>query len=149
MDQRMKDNEGVKWQMDNSFEEGKQQDRVRSERRYELRKAFLIWEITICLVLETNTLVTWRKELSHWKRPCMLGKIEGSRRRGRQRRWDGWMASPTLWTWVWTSSGNLWWTEKPGVLQSMGSQRVGQDWTTELNWVLKVEDKRIAKVPNS
>lgn len=54
----MKDNEGVKWQMDNSFEEGKQQDRVRSERRYELRKAFLIWEITICLVLETNTLVT-------------------------------------------------------------------------------------------
>ena len=48
--------------------------------------------------------------------------------------WDGWMASPTWWTWVWVSSGSWWWTGKPGVLQSMGSQRVGLDWATELNW---------------
>ena len=41
---------------------------------------------------------------------------------------DGWMASPTLWTWVWSSSGRWWRTGKPGVLQSVGSQRVGQDW---------------------
>ena len=47
--------------------------------------------------------------------------------------WDGWMASPTQWTWVWVSSGSLWWTRKPGVLQSMGSQRVGHDWATEPN----------------
>ena len=50
-------------------------------------------------------------------------------------RWDGWMASPTQWTWVWVSSGSWWWTGKPGVLQFMGSQRVGHDWATELNWV--------------
>ena len=44
------------------------------------------------------------------------------------------MASPTQWTWVWVNSGSWWWTGKPGVLQSMGSQRVGHDWATELNW---------------
>ena len=48
------------------------------------------------------------------------------------RGWDGWMASPTQWTWVWVNSGSWWWTGKPGVLRSMGSQRVGQDWATEL-----------------
>ena len=46
--------------------------------------------------------------------------------------WDGWIASLTWWTWVLASSGSLWWTGKPGVLQSMGLQRVGQDWVTEL-----------------
>ena len=45
------------------------------------------------------------------------------------------MASPTQRTWVWVSSGSWWWTGKPGVLQSMGSQRVGHDWATELNWL--------------
>ena len=45
------------------------------------------------------------------------------------------MASLTQWTWVWVSSGSWWWTGRPGVLQSMGSQRVGQDWATELNWM--------------
>ena len=49
-------------------------------------------------------------------------------------RWDGWMTPQTGWTWVWVSSGSWWWTGKPGVLQSMGSQRVGHDWETELNW---------------
>ena len=48
--------------------------------------------------------------------------------------WDGWMASPTWWTWIWVNSRSWWWTGKPGVLQSMGSQRVGHDWATELNW---------------
>ena len=46
--------------------------------------------------------------------------------------WDGWMALPTWWTWVWASSGNWWWTGKPGMLQSLGSQRVRHDWATEL-----------------
>ena len=63
----------------------------------------------------------------------MLGKIEGSRRRGNGG-WDGWMASPTQWTWVWMDSGSWWWTGRPGVLQFMGSQRVGHDWATELNY---------------
>ena len=48
--------------------------------------------------------------------------------------WGGWMASPTQWTWVWVSSGSWRWTGRPGMLQSMGSQRVGHDWVTELTW---------------
>ena len=53
---------------------------------------------------------------------------------GDDRGWDGWMVSLTLWTWVWVNSGSWWWTGRPGVLQFMGSQRVGHDWATELNW---------------
>ena len=57
----------------------------------------------------------------------------GRRRRGR-RGWDGWMASPTQWMWVWVNSRSWWWTGRPGVLQFMGLQRVRHDWATELNW---------------
>ena len=64
----------------------------------------------------------------------MLGKIKTRRRRERQKRWDGWMASPTRWTRVWESSRSWWWTGKPGVLQSIRSQRVRHDCVTELNW---------------
>ena len=67
------------------------------------------------------------------EKTLMLGKIEG-RRRGDNRGWDGWMASPTQWTWVWVSSRSWWWTGKPGMLQSMGSQRVRHNRMTELNW---------------
>ena len=64
-----------------------------------------------------------------FEKTLMLGKIEGRRRRGRQRmRW--WMASPTQWTWVWASSGSWWWTGKPGMLQPMGLQRVGHNLVT-------------------
>ena len=63
----------------------------------------------------------------------MLGKIEGKSRRGWQRmRW--WMGSPSRWTWVWANSRSWWWTGRPGVLLSMGLQRVGHNWATELNW---------------
>ena len=73
-----------------------------------------------------------------FKKTVMLGKIEGRRRRERdfmQRGWDGWMASLTQWAWVWASFWIWWWTGKPGVLHSMGSQ----SWTwlsnsAELNW---------------
>ena len=61
------------------------------------------------------------------------GKMEG-RRKGDGRGWDGWMASLTQRTWVWVNSRSWWWTERPGVLQSMGLQRVRHDWVTELNW---------------
>ena len=44
------------------------------------------------------------------------------------------MASPTRWTWVWVNSRSWWWTGRPGALRFMGSQRVGHDWATELNW---------------
>ena len=53
---------------------------------------------------------------------------------GDNRGWDGWMASPTWWTWVWVNSRSWWWTGRPGMLRFMGSQRVGHDWATELNW---------------
>ena len=61
----------------------------------------------------------------------MLGKIEG-KGEGDNGGWDGWMASLTRWTWVWVNSGSWWWTGKPGMLQSMGSQRVGYNWVTNL-----------------
>ena len=53
---------------------------------------------------------------------------------GENRGWDGWMASLTRWTWVWVNSGSWRWTGRPGMLQFMGSQRVGHNWATELNW---------------
>ena len=69
------------------------------------------------------------------EKTLMLGKLE-VRREGDDRGWDGWMASPTQWTWVWVSSGSWWWTGRPCVPQSMGSQRVEHNWVTELNWIL-------------
>ena len=64
---------------------------------------------------------------------------------GDDRGLDGWMASPTRWTWVWVNSGSWWWTGRPGVLWLMESQRVGHNWTTELNWsllsIVEVKDK--------
>ena len=67
------------------------------------------------------------------EKTLMLGKIEGGKTRG-DRGWDGWTASLTWWTWIWVNSGRWWWTGRPGVLRFMGSQRVGQDWATELKW---------------
>ena len=57
---------------------------------------------------------------------------------GDDRRWDGWMASPTQWTWVWVDSGSWWWTGRPGELQFMGSQRVRHNWATELSWTEEI-----------
>ena len=82
---------------------------------------------------KSNTLATSCEELTHWKRLwCQEGLGAGGE--GDDRGWDGWMASLTRWTWVWVNSGSWWWTGRPGVLQFMGSQRVGHDWVTELNW---------------
>ena len=70
-------------------------------------------------------------ELTHWKRPWLWERLKAGGE-GDDRGWDGWMASPSWWTWDWASSGSLWWTGKHGMLQSMGLQRVGHDWVTEL-----------------
>ena len=83
----------------------------------------------------SNTLATSCEELIPWKRPwCWEGLGAGGE--GDDRGWDGWMASPTRWTWVWVNSRRWWWTGRPGVLRFMGSQRAGHDWVnwTELNW---------------
>ena len=84
-----------------------------------------------CWSWSSNTLATLCKELTHWKRPWCWKRMKAGGE-GDDRRWDGRMASPTWWTWVWASSGSWWWTGKPGVLQSLGSQRVRHDWVTEL-----------------
>ena len=75
-------------------------------------------------------LATWCGELTHWKRPWCWERWKAGGEGG-DRGWDGWMASPTRWTWLWANSGRWWWTGKPGVLQSMESQRVGHNWATE------------------
>ena len=75
-----------------------------------------------CLLIQRTDLL---------EKTVMLGKIEGE---GDNRGWNGRVALLTQWTWVWASSGSWWWTGKPGVLQSIRSQRVGLDWATELNW---------------
>ena len=85
-----------------------------------------------CWSWNSNTLATWCEGLTHLKRPwCWEGLRAGEEG---DRRWDGWVASPIWWTWVWASSGSWWRTGKPGVLHSMGSQRVGHNWATGLNW---------------
>ena len=66
----------------------------------------------------------------HWKRTWCWERLKAGE--GDDRGWGGWMASPTQWTWVWADSWSWCWTGKPGVLQSMGLQRVGHDWATEL-----------------
>ena len=74
---------------------------------------------------------TSREELTHWKRLwCWEGLGSGGEEDDRG--WDGWMASPTRWTWVWVNSGSWWWTGRSGVLQFMGSERVGHN--KRLNW---------------
>ena len=84
-----------------------------------------------CWGWSSNTLATWCEELTHLKSPWCWERLK-ARGGGDDRGWDGWMASPTQWTWVWVISGSWWWTGSPLVLQSMGSQRVGHD--ERLNW---------------
>ena len=78
-------------------------------------------------------LATWGEDLTHLKRNWCWERLRAGGE-GDDRGWDGWMASPTRWIWVWVNSGTWWWTGRPGVLRYMGSQRVGHDWVIELNW---------------
>ena len=77
-----------------------------------------------------NTLATWCEEPTHWKRPCCWERLRAGGERD-DRGWDGCMASPTRWTWVWANSRRWWRTRKPGVLKSTGSQKVRHDWATK------------------
>ena len=72
-----------------------------------------------------------RKRLWCWERLKAGGE-------GDDKGWDGWMASPIWWTWVWASSRSCWLKGNPGMLQSMGSQNVRHDWATELNWTIHI-----------
>ena len=83
-----------------------------------------------CYSWTSNTFATSWEVLTHWKRLwCWEGLWAGE---GDDREWDGWMASPTQWTWVLVNSGRWWWTGRPGVLQFMGLQRGRHDWETEV-----------------
>ena len=99
----------------------------------EISPKYSLKGLMLKLKWNSNILPTWCEELTHLKRPWCWERLKRGLE-GDVRGWDGWMASPTRWTWVWASSGSLWWTGKPGVQQSMGSQRAGQDWATGLNW---------------
>ena len=99
-----------------------------------LRIYIFLWR-EWCWSWNSSILATSCEELTHWKRVwCWKGLGAGGE--GDNRGWDGWMVSLTQWTWVWVNSGSWWWTGRPGVLQFMGSQRVGHDWATELNWMI-------------
>ena len=76
----------------------------------------------------------WCEEPTHGKRPWCWERLRAGEEWD-DRRWDVWMASSTRWTWVWVNSRNWWWTGRPGILQFMGSQIVGHNWATELNWI--------------
>ena len=83
---------------------------------------------------KAETPILWPRDGKNWliwKDP-EAGKDWGQEEKGTTE--DGWMATLTRWTWVWASSGSWWWTGKTGVMQSMGLQRVGHNWATELNW---------------
>ena len=96
----------------------------------------------LCWSWNSNTLATWCEELTHWKRSWCWKRLKAEGE-GDNRGQDVWMASLTGWTWVWVSPGNWWWTGKSGMLQSMESQNVRQDWITELNWLTEPTNNKI------
>ena len=96
--------------------------------------------LRLTYTLYSNPLAMWCEELTPWKRPWCWERLKAGGE-GDDRGWAGWMASPTQWTWVWVSSRSWWWTGKPGVLQSMGSQRVRHDWATEQEHTYTISSK--------
>ena len=97
------------------------------------------------LMLKLKLPILWAPDAKIW---LIWEDPDGGKDWGQEEKgttgWDGWMASPTQWTWVWVVSGSWWWTGRPGVLQFMGSQRVGHDWVTELNWT-ELKEKLLKK----
>ena len=106
--------------------------------RQSLRKSVLhiLWK-NWCWSWSYNTLATWCEELTHWNRPWCWERLKAGE--GDDGGWDGWMASPTRWTWDWPSSGSWWWTGKPGMLpyEAIGSQsQTGLSNWTELKFTV-------------
>ena len=87
----------------------------------------------------SNTLATWCEELTQ-KRPWCWERLKAGE--GNDRRWNGWTASLTQWTWVWVNSGSWWWTGRPSMLWFTGLLRVGHDWETELNWTHRKKKRK-------
>ena len=99
---------------------------IKSVRKSTLNTHWKGW----CWRWNTSILVTLCEQPTHWKSPWCWERL---RAEGKEsvRGWDGWMASPMHWTWTWANSKRWWGTRRPGVLHSMGSQRVRHDWATE------------------
>ena len=105
------------------------------------------WIFTGRTDAEAETPILWPLDAKNWliwKAPD-AGKDWRQEEKGYNRGWDGWMASPTQWTWVLASSGSWWWTGKPGVLHSLGSQRIIHDWVTTLNWTDEISMEKGTK----
>ena len=88
-------------------------------------------ELMLKLKLQYFGYLMWRAD--SFKRPWFWERLKAGGE-GDERGWDGCMASPTQWTWVWVNSRSWWWTGRPGMLQSMELQMVRRDWAIELNW---------------
>ena len=117
---------------------GQQGDQTsQSQRKSTLNIHWKDW----CSSWSSNTLTTWYEELTHWESPWCWERLRAGGEGG-DKGWDGWMASRTQWTWVWASSGSWWWIGKPGMLQSLGLQRVRHHWQNELNWILTTTSKK-------
>ena len=99
--------------------------------------------------VEAETPILWPHDAKNWLiwRPWCWERLKAGE--GDDRRWDGWMASLTQWTWVWVNSRRRWWTGKPGMLQSMGLQRVRHDGATELNWTSQTSLPMFSTLVNS
>ena len=113
----------------------------------EISPIYIHWK-DWCWSWNSNTLATSCEELTHWERPWCWVRLKAGGE-GDNRGWDGWVAPPTRWTWVWVSSGSWWWTGKPGMLQSMGSQRVRRlsDWTEPWEQLLQGRDHAFSLSP--
>ena len=96
----------------------------------------------LMLKMKLQYLATWCKELTHWKSPWCWERLKAGGE-GNNRGWDGWVVSSTPWTWDWVSSRSWCWTGKPGVLQSMGLQRVAHDWLTDWTELIALNRKKI------
>ena len=101
-----------------------------------------------CWSWNSNTLATSCEEQTHLKSPWCWERLK-VRGEGDDKRWDCWMTSLTQWTWVWVNSESWWWTGRPGMLQSMGLQKVGHDWMTELNPQLSSETVSLKNLETS
>ena len=97
----------------------------------------LLYDFKVNMLAHSWDSIIQCEELTHLKRPWCWERLKAGGE-GDDQGWDGWMASLTRWTWVWVNSRSWWWTGRPGMLQSMGSQRVGHNWATELNWKVDV-----------
>ena len=92
-----------------------------------------------CWSWNSNSLATSCKDLTHWERPWYWARLRVGGE-GDDRGWDGWMATPTWWTWVWVNSGSWWWTGRPGMLQHEVTE---SDMTERLNWTDVMKSKVI------